>query len=109
MVRVFQNNTVSIGRASVCHRHRHWLCSVARASNETGTKIYKPRSPFYKPLLGNCDVSRKTGCQCMMEAVMIWNEPNNKSHWDPELDPGWKRYAETAIAACRAIRAERAS
>ena len=45
----------------------------------------------------------------MMEAVMIWNEPNNKSHWDPALDPGWKLYAETAIAAARAIRAERPS
>ena len=45
----------------------------------------------------------------MMEAVMIWNEPNNKSHWDPELDPGWKLYAETAIAAARAIRSEQSS
>jgi beta-xylosidase len=45
----------------------------------------------------------------MMEAVMIWNEPNNKSHWDPALDPGWKLYAETAIAVARAIRAERPS
>ena len=24
----------------------------------------------------------------MIEAAMIWNEPNNKSHWDPEIDPG---------------------
>ena len=23
----------------------------------------------------------------MIEAVKIWNEPNNKSHWDPLLDP----------------------
>ncbi len=22
----------------------------------------------------------------MIEAAMIWNEPNNKSHWDPALD-----------------------
>jgi beta-xylosidase len=42
----------------------------------------------------------------MIEAVMIWNEPNNKSHWDPELDPGWTLFAETAIAAAQAIRAE---
>jgi beta-xylosidase len=40
----------------------------------------------------------------MIEAAMIWNEPNNKSHWDPELDPDWSRFAETAIAAARAIR-----
>ena len=24
----------------------------------------------------------------MVEAVMFWNEPNNMSHWDFELDPG---------------------
>lgn len=40
----------------------------------------------------------------MIEAVMIWNEPNNKSHWDPELDPGWARFAELAIAAAQAVR-----
>ena len=26
----------------------------------------------------------------MVEAVMFWNEPNNKSHWDFEIDPDWK-------------------
>jgi beta-xylosidase len=41
----------------------------------------------------------------MIEAVMIWNEPNNKSHWDPELDPEWARFAEMAIMAARAIKA----
>ena len=45
----------------------------------------------------------------MIEAAMIWNEPNNKSHWDPELDPVWSRFAETAIAAAQAIRAENAA
>ena len=39
----------------------------------------------------------------MLEAAMIWNEPNNKSHWDPELDPDWSRYAEMAILAADAI------
>lgn len=39
----------------------------------------------------------------MIEAAMIWNEPNNKSHWDPELDPGWSRFGEMAAAAARAI------
>lgn len=41
----------------------------------------------------------------MIEAAMIWNEPNNKSHWDPEVDPGWDRFAEMATLAGRAIRA----
>jgi beta-xylosidase len=41
----------------------------------------------------------------MIEAAKIWNEPNNKSHWDLELDPGWTKFAEMAILAGRAIRA----
>ena len=41
----------------------------------------------------------------MIEAAMIWNEPNNKSHWDVALDPDWSRYAETVIRAGGAIRA----
>ncbi|HVX91823.1 MAG TPA: beta-xylosidase [Xanthobacteraceae bacterium] len=40
----------------------------------------------------------------MIEAVMIWNEPNNKSHWDPEIDPDWTLFAEMAIAAGQAIK-----
>ena len=45
----------------------------------------------------------------MIEAAMIWNEPNNKSHWDPEIDPGWERFAVMAKLAGQAIRAENAS
>jgi len=41
----------------------------------------------------------------MIEAAMIWNEPNNKSHWDPETDPDWTKFAEMAIAAGQAIKA----
>lgn len=41
----------------------------------------------------------------MIEAAMIWNEPNNKSHWDPEIDPDWRLFAEMAIAAADAIAA----
>jgi beta-xylosidase len=42
----------------------------------------------------------------MIEAVMLWNEPNNKSHWDPEIDPDWSRFAAMARLAAQAIRAE---
>jgi beta-xylosidase len=42
----------------------------------------------------------------MIEAAMIWNEPNNKSHWDLELDPRWERFAQMARLAGQAIRAE---
>src|SRR6476469_4449883 len=40
----------------------------------------------------------------MIEAAMIWNEPNNKSHWDPEIDPEWLMFADMAIQAADAIR-----
>jgi beta-xylosidase len=40
----------------------------------------------------------------MIEAAMIWNEPNNKSHWDPEIDPDWSKFADMAIQAAQAIR-----
>ncbi|HEV7254290.1 MAG TPA: beta-xylosidase [Mesorhizobium sp.] len=42
----------------------------------------------------------------MIEAAMIWNEPNNKSHWDPELDPDWSRFANMTKLAAQAIHAE---
>ncbi|WP_188262998.1 beta-xylosidase [Azospirillum tabaci] len=42
----------------------------------------------------------------MIEAAKIWNEPNNKSHWNPDLDPEWDLFARMAILAGQAIRAE---
>jgi beta-xylosidase len=41
----------------------------------------------------------------MIEAAMLWNEPNNKSHWDPTLDPDWSRFAEHVSLAGSAIHA----
>jgi beta-xylosidase len=43
----------------------------------------------------------------MIEAVMLWNEPNNKSHWDFEIDPDWSRFAGMVNLAADALRAER--
>ena len=40
----------------------------------------------------------------MVEAVMLWNEPNNLSHWDFKLDPEWTRFAEMAMAGAAAVR-----
>ena len=42
----------------------------------------------------------------MIEAVMLWNEPNNLSHWNFEVDQGWKTYAEMVKLAADAVRAE---
>ena len=39
----------------------------------------------------------------MVEAVMLWNEPNNKSHWDLELDPEWRQFAEMVKVAAKAV------
>jgi beta-xylosidase len=44
----------------------------------------------------------------VIEAVKIWNEPNNKSHWDFEtVDTDWSRFANLACAAADAVAAER--
>ncbi len=42
----------------------------------------------------------------MIEAVMLWNEPNNLSHWDFEIDKDWSAYAQMIKQAAIAIKAE---
>jgi beta-xylosidase len=42
----------------------------------------------------------------MVEAVMLWNEPNNKSHWDFELDAEWNIFGEMVKLAADAVKAE---
>src|SRR3954469_16476952 len=41
--------------------------------------------------------------------MMLWNEPNNLSHWDFELDPDWTRFAQMVKLAASAIRSENPS
>jgi beta-xylosidase len=45
----------------------------------------------------------------MVEAVMFWNEPNNMSHWDAELDPGWSQFARMVALAAEAVESEAAT
>jgi beta-xylosidase len=45
----------------------------------------------------------------VIEAVMLWNEPNNLSHWNFEIDPDWSSYARMVNLASEAIRAEDSS
>jgi len=40
----------------------------------------------------------------MVEAIVLWNEPNNLSHWNFKLDPDWKRYADLVQLGSEAIR-----
>jgi beta-xylosidase len=44
----------------------------------------------------------------VVEAVVLWNEPNNLSHWNFHLDPEWRRYAEMVKMASHAIRSANA-
>jgi beta-xylosidase len=43
----------------------------------------------------------------MIEAVKFWNEPNNKSHWNFELDPEWNTFSEMVKLAALAAKAEK--
>jgi len=45
----------------------------------------------------------------VIEALKLWNEPNNKSHWDFDIDPEWRLFAGMAKLAADAIRAENRS
>ena len=42
----------------------------------------------------------------MVEAVMLWNEPNNKSHWDFQIDSDWSVFSNMVKQASDAVRAE---
>jgi len=40
----------------------------------------------------------------MIEAIKLWNEPNNLSHWDFQMDPQWREFAAMTTLAATAIR-----
>ena len=44
----------------------------------------------------------------MIEAVMLWNEPNNMSNWDFEIDSDWSAFSQMVKLAGAAIKAESA-
>jgi beta-xylosidase len=44
----------------------------------------------------------------VVEAVMLWNEPNNLSHWNFEIDRDWSVYAQMVNLAADAVKAENA-
>jgi beta-xylosidase len=45
----------------------------------------------------------------MIEAVVFWNEPNNKSHGAFEIDPEWKAFARMVSLAADAVAGENPS
>ncbi len=42
----------------------------------------------------------------MLEAAIIWNEPNNPSHWDFQIEREWRVFSDMAARAGAAVRAE---
>jgi beta-xylosidase len=40
----------------------------------------------------------------MIEALKFWNEPNNMSHWDFQIDPEWRDFAEMTRLGAAAAR-----
>lgn len=42
----------------------------------------------------------------MIDSVMIWNEPNNMSHWDFQIDRDWTIFSKMARLAAEAVRSE---
>lgn len=45
----------------------------------------------------------------MIEAAMLWNEPNNLSHWNFEIDLDWAIYARMVKLAADAVKSENPS
>ncbi len=42
----------------------------------------------------------------MIDSVMFWNEPNNLSHWDFEIDRDWRMFGDMIKCAAQAVAAE---
>jgi beta-xylosidase len=40
----------------------------------------------------------------MIEAIKFWNEPNNLSHWDYTIDPGWQEFGAMVRLGSLAVR-----
>ncbi len=40
----------------------------------------------------------------MIEAIKFWNEPNNLSHWDFQMDPGWVEFAQMTGMAAQTVK-----
>ena len=78
--------------------------SASRADRGGSLSLPSRRAALREARAGR-RLSGAAGGRAMIEAAMIWNEPNNKSHWDPEIDPEWTMFADMAIQAADAIRA----
>jgi beta-xylosidase len=40
----------------------------------------------------------------MITSIMLWNEPNNLSHWDFQMDPQWHQFSTMTMGAAQTIK-----
>ncbi len=40
----------------------------------------------------------------MITSIMLWNEPNNLSYWDFQMDPEWRQFSAMTKTAARTIK-----
>jgi beta-xylosidase len=56
--------------------------------------------------VGGTHARREEGQVRVLDSVMFWNEPNNKSHWNfDDFDPEWTVFSEMTRLAGEAVRA----
>ena len=93
-----------VGAQPRLHRGDAAFGRVHDRAADRGRSLSLPdRRTAVREIRAGCRLSGAGG-RSMIEAAMIWNEPNNKSHWDPEIDPEWTMFADMAIQSADAIR-----
>src|ERR1051325_9567810 len=89
-----------------CGRSRIGLpCGAGLRGCGHVTRLSRGHPPIERRRQRVCS-GRKTRGADMIEAVMFWNEPNNQSHWDFEVDPDWRIFADMLKLAADAVAAE---
>ena len=73
---------------------------ISGSSRERGFPV-----PGGKRRLG-CSSRNLAFLNMPVEAIMFWNEPNNKSHWDFEIDPEWDAFSAMVNGAVEAVAEE---
>src|SRR4030095_8331987 len=84
---------VLVLRSSIIQTKRFLLVAVGNCRTGLMPSIQPGGQPAY-------------GRSTMIEAIMFWNEPNNKSHWAFEVDPDWQMFAHMIKIAAHAVAAE---
>src|SRR5205085_12012874 len=75
-------------------------CAAAASTSSSTRKVKSSSAAAASSKTGREPSTPPCGETTMIESVMFWNEPNNQSHWDFEIDPDWAAYgAMTKLAA----------